>query len=243
MKLHICNFSSGASLACGIAFVLILSMTISYAHTTFEVTPGVLAPTNEIHLLKYVIPVLKKAQTGGRINFVATNCGENIMYLGSFPAINVKKPTKYQAGVLAIREMLLDNINVKVRKGSYDVIVIDIGAVPDRMLRTKISFIRFTPIEQYNPSLAIPVIANTKSVRAAVSRYGFHSLPIPFDHALVNPASGLPHLPELLTNVTMNQAFDTVARTFGGIVVYGVCPKSRLYTVSFLDPRGFNDAR
>jgi hypothetical protein len=51
------------------------------------------------------------------------------------------------------------------------------------------------------------------------------------DMILVQPAGGLPHLPGVLTDLTVDQALDVVAKTFRVIVLYGFCPSSAQYDV------------
>jgi hypothetical protein len=43
---------------------------------------------------------------------------------------------------------------------------------------------------------------------------------------VVEPREGLPHLPETIQNMTVDQALDVIARTFKGIVIYGECARS-----------------
>jgi hypothetical protein len=47
--------------------------------------------------------------------------------------------------------------------------------------------------------------------------------PRPFSIGIAQPADGFPHLPAVITNVTMDQALDIVAKTFKGIVLYKFC--------------------
>jgi hypothetical protein len=50
---------------------------------------------------------------------------------------------------------------------------------------------------------------------------------------IIPPVENLPHLLTVLSNMTMDQALDEVAKTFHSIVLYGVCSHSRLYELSF----------
>ncbi|MGC2405114.1 MAG: hypothetical protein WA431_01755, partial [Candidatus Cybelea sp.] len=51
----------------------------------------------------------------------------------------------------------------------------------------------------------------------------FGLAPSIIDHLAGGPVKGAPHLPELMQNVTLDEQLDAVARTFKGIVTYGVC--------------------
>jgi hypothetical protein len=49
---------------------------------------------------------------------------------------------------------------------------------------------------------------------------------------------GAPHLPPLMTNVTVDDALDSVAQTFKGIVLYGACTQpdgKELFDINYID--------
>lgn len=64
---------------------------------------------------------------------------------------------------------------------------------------------------------------------AAADDVTFHRTYRPFSIIVVHPADGLPHLPPVLTDVTMDQALDLVSGTFRGVVLYGFCASANLY--------------
>lgn len=56
-----------------------------------------------------------------------------------------------------------------------------------------------------------------------------------YHYRLLQPADDLPHLPAEILNVTMDQALDMIARTWGVIVFYGACAAPSTYEVFFAD--------
>jgi hypothetical protein len=72
-------------------------------------------------------------------------------------------------------------------------------------------------------------------------KLGVFSPPIPTNELLVQPAEGLPHIPRLMTNVTMDEALGFVARAFRGIVLYGACTEQHLFRTHFVGGVYFDD--
>jgi hypothetical protein len=56
---------------------------------------------------------------------------------------------------------------------------------------------------------------------------------LPVSIGIGQPAEGRPHLPGVITNVTMDQALDLVAKTFRGIVLYEFCTPLDQYEIYF----------
>jgi TonB family protein len=103
---------------------------------------------------------------------------------------------------------------------------------------------RSASLEQYNPSLVIESLLGTPEVTAEEARLRLRVPLSLYDMPVVQPAEGRPHMPSILSNMTVDQILDSVAVTFHGIVVYGICPESsrrKMYTVRFfggLEPQG-----
>jgi hypothetical protein len=87
---------------------------------------------------------------------------------------------------------------------------------------------------------AIFAIEGSHEVVTAMNTHGIHRDSRPFSLFTAGPDENLPHLPEAISNVTMDQALDLVALTFGGIVEYGTCEKQPTYTVHFIGGRDFD---
>jgi hypothetical protein len=52
------------------------------------------------------------------------------------------------------------------------------------------------------------------------------------------PSNGAPHLPKVMQNVTVDEALDSVARVFNGVVLYGTCKLpdgNELFRVDYID--------
>jgi hypothetical protein len=56
-----------------------------------------------------------------------------------------------------------------------------------------------------------------------------------FSIGVNSPAAGLPHLPDVITNLAVDQALDLVAKTFRGVVLYQYCKSAAEYAVFFAD--------
>ena len=92
-------------------------------------------------------------------------------------------------------------------------------------------------MEQYNPTLAIGAIESTKEVEAAMRKLQVRPVPAIGVQLLAEPAKGLPHFPPSMKNVTVEQALDSIAKTFKDVVVYGAC--TRLFWVGLVGVDGF----
>ena len=91
------------------------------------------------------------------------------------------------------------------------------------LLSTKIHVLTFTPRQRYNVQDAIWAIEQTKEVEGKVRELKLEYSPTVFTGRVLEPAAGLPHLPMSLRNVTMDEALDRVAQTFGELIIYGEC--------------------
>jgi hypothetical protein len=50
---------------------------------------------------------------------------------------------------------------------------------------------------------------------------------------LVRPAEGLPHLPELVMDATVDQVLDMIVKTFHGTILYETCAPPEQYDIVF----------
>lgn len=179
---------------------------------------------NEDAVLKYLRPALNSAGKAARLYYRAP-CQATDRDPVPFPLTEVQPPSKGKIGVTAVREMFRNNKDVMVTEGRSEIIRIRIGKISAAILQTKISLLTLKPMGQYNPTLAISAIESTKDVEVAMRRLGLRLPPTFFVQLLAEPAKGLPHLPPSMRNVTVDQALDSVAKTFRGIVIYGACPR------------------
>lgn len=106
------------------------------------------------------------------------------------------------------------------------------------ILRTKIRRLGLNGYQQYGSASAILAILESPEMRDAGKRFDLDTRLQVIDIIVGGPISGAPHLPPVLKNVTVDQAFDAIAQTFGAVVLYQYCEppggnKSfRVYAVS-----------
>lgn len=149
-------------------------------------------------------------------------CDDKIKGFGPrFPKIAARQPQG--RGLAAVQSVFgPDTKDISV-VGDAGVVRITVGYVPDLILKTKVAVVKFTPEDQYNEVLAIAAIEDAPEVHATMERHGIRTPITTLSYPMRMPAPGLPHLPEYLSNLTVDQALDEVARTFGGVVHYGEC--------------------
>jgi len=181
---------------------------------------------NEDVVLGSLRPVLRSSGYAGRIYFggqcaaVGSGGGNEFVY---FPATEVHQPTG--SGVKEIESIFRDNGSVTVSKESDKVVSIRIGQPSTTILQTRVPNFRTASLAQYNASGAIGSLLDTPEVTAEMARRRLR-VPLTLYNMLVaQPAEGLPHMPNILRDMTADQILDSVAVTFQGVVVYGICPE------------------
>lgn len=186
-------------------------------------------------LLTLLRPALRTAREDGRVYYGGTypaNTGEIV----PFPVLQIEAPPTGDLGLVAVRDIFRAQSGVTIgeRPG---IIAVTIGDPTLAVLSTKIRMLSLTPVEQYNPTLAINAIEATNEVGAGMQQLRFKTPQITLSEQLVTqPARGLPHLPPSMKDLTLDQALDSVARTFKGIVFYGACEEpsgDNLMTLEF----------
>jgi hypothetical protein len=98
---------------------------------------------------------------------------------------------------------------------------ITIGTPSTAILQTRIQTLTLDSFAQYAGLGAVEAIKESSEVSA-------DRLKVSTTNSLLTifwngPRPGDPHLPRLLRAVTVDEALDSVARTFKGIVFYGIC--------------------
>jgi hypothetical protein len=154
-----------------------------------------------------------------------------------FPAVFLQLSSAGVTGLDAIRQIFQDDPNVTVAQDRSGMIRITIGSVSTAILQTKIQALTLSPDDQYSAPLAVGAVENTPEIRAAERSLGL-SQPLtgigPFEGA---PIAGAPHLPKVMQNITVDEALDSVARIFKGIITYGICTKpdgKSLFKLNFI---------
>jgi hypothetical protein len=188
---------------------------------------------NQREVMGALWPVLRSAGQPGRLNVLAY-CPPNYRSRLVFPRVRVLPAPEGSSGLTAAKAVFSQDKNVLVSQSADGIFHIVVGHVPEAVLHTAIARLDFDVVGQYNSWAAIDGIVQSDEVQTAMKRLKlrrplkYYAIPV------VPPLEGLPHLPTTVTNVTMDQALDLVAKTFQGIVLYELCETSDLYDISFL---------
>jgi len=182
---------------------------------------------SEDALIEYLGQALAHTGKAVRVYFHG-NCyaGEEMRVL--FPVIELQPPAKGKTGIEAVREIFRNDKNVKVQDDGSGIIKIWIGSVSSKILNTRLPSLRMDEDAQYNPDGpggAIAMIELTTAMKNAMDKLGVRQMSVFFLGAMEPPEKTLPHLPPSMENVTADQALDSIAKTFPGVVVYGECTK------------------
>lgn len=184
--------------------------------------PYAISRHNEGIVLKWVRPVLRDSGYAGLIEYSGF-CRTNHPAYVEFPKIGISQP-RQTTPLDAIRDIFADNMAVKISEEPNKVIIINIGSPSVAIIHTKISSLRLAPIIQYNPGIAVYAIMGAGQVKARMDQLNFHTTQyINFGMLVAEPAPGLPHLPAVLKDISVEEIFKLIAQTFHGIVVYGTC--------------------
>lgn len=194
---------------------------------------------NETVALKYLWWSFKHARRGGRLYYSVADCdGEPWKF--PFPEIHIRRPTINTADVATVRAMFARDARVKVTDNN-GTIRIKFGEIPMTILRTRITKINFSPEDQYNAELAVLAIEHAPEVQLRMHELGIHTLELPMNMLIEEPAPGRVHLPPAMKSITMDKALDVVATTFNGLVETGYCRNKRLIDNNFTGGTYFDD--
>lgn len=191
---------------------------------------------DEANILKYLRPALEASPTIAVRLIYATKCaaGANIPPI---PPIRLQEASRPNTGFSAVRMIFQGDDNVAVTEWPKGIVRIRIGDVPEELLRTHTRVFRLQPIEQYNPSLVIGALKNTKEMEGAMVALGLRPSSVLHMELLTLPQKGAPHFPPVLQDVTANRVLDVLAESFRGVVTYGVCmqgPARRPFFINFV---------
>lgn len=160
-----------------------------------------------------------------RVNYEGT-CSQEYQhrFLGViFPRINVTTPLEEGTDVEKLRSIFLNDEKVSISQGEDGIIRVRIGEPDEEILKTRIESLTFDIDERFNATLAVEIIQGAPEVFASMDKLGL-TRPLTFRSILLGPPlDESPRLPETLKDVTMDEALDLVAITFGDIVMYGAC--------------------
>lgn len=223
--------------------VIILLCALTCGSQRVDASPsdqGAAHTRNKLEVLKFLWPVLKSFRKVGRIYYSA-RCNPSADLPVPFPQVGVQPPSKNETGLSAVQTIFRNATDVKVTEDKKGIIDIRIGRSRNTLLATEIHYLHFTPLEQYNRNMAIGAIEKAPEVQAALRGLGARFPAIVYSELIVQPEEGLPHLSPSMADVTVDQALDSVAKAFGGIVLFGSCEPPRLFTIEFAAGFGFDD--
>lgn len=178
----------------------------------------------ETAVLKYLELALHPTHLVGRLDFHGTCDYKSGGYV-LFPTINTEPPPNGVSGLAAVREIFRNDPNVVVTESSSQIIRIKIGKISSIILNTKLPKLKLSQIARYNPAWpgAIDMIVESNNVSAAMAKLNVRHVSVLLMGGVQLPLETVPHLPQFLKDTTVNQAFDLIAKTFHGIVLYGEC--------------------
>jgi hypothetical protein len=194
-----------------------------------------LSDRNWHDFLTYFEPALKSSGGIGRLYYRGdcwTEFGEGI----SFPHLELERPSQSTVGHAALQAVFRKEKQVTIARSGARISRISIGNVSHDLLNTRIHVVAFTPTERYNVDQALLAIERTPEIEAKKRELKFEYPPTVSFSRVLKPAADLPHLPKSLKDVTMDEALDRVAETFGGFVSYGECLAAggrRFFTIDF----------
>jgi hypothetical protein len=192
----------------------------------------------ENEVIKYLQTALRPTGKAARIYFHGT-CNAGGTNGLRFPEIDVQPPAESETGLDAVRAIFRNDKGVMVTESRSGVIRISIGDVFTQILNARLPSLRLNQPARYNPDGpggAIDTIEQAAAVKTAMRKLGVSQGPV-FYIGLREPAIRTrPHLPRSMKNVTVDQALDSVAKTFPGVVVYSECTQpggGRLIDIKF----------
>lgn len=218
------NKRFGLAMACVFLFGAI---DISLATPPISVDGGV---KNERSFLRFLQHEMGGAKKFARVYYAA--CGQDEKMPIPFPKLRLRSTSTRKASLTA-KEAFDGNPQVKVFEDTGNVIRIRIGNPTETLLHVRISKITFSPMQRYNSNLAIGTIMGAKEVQDAMRALNFKLPQVSPTMLLTEPATTNPHLPGIMTNITVDRAMDDVATTFRGVVFYGFCAQQNTVDIGF----------
>ncbi|QRP64146.1 hypothetical protein I6J77_01360 [Rhodanobacter sp. FDAARGOS 1247] len=220
------------------AMLLVILITWGSGFNDLEASPSGQRTTwseneaNQEAMLAYLKPILKSAGRVARIYYLGPCKKYGDYYAVSFPHVRVLPPSRSSTAISAVRDIFRNDDNIDISDGPDGIIRIVIGRPPVALLKTKLAILTFDQSQRYTESLALWRIMDNKEVDDVERKLHFYPDGPPLRISLgENSIEGAPHLPASMTNLTVDQALDSVAKNFGVMVLYGVCTEKHFYTI------------
>jgi hypothetical protein len=218
------------------ALFAIISLALGCDTSSADEAPDLQTAINaKLEVFRSVQEVLAKSNSAGRIYYRAI-CRPDEVKLNTFPqAIRfpslVTSPTTNGDTLAQLREMLSGNGNVTISKGRNKLVRINVGEVPNGILRTRISSIEFTHDQRTDPDAAISAVFLTKEVSEARRQLGVEPVLRVENRLSPGPYAKGPLLPIALKGLSIDEILDVVAVTFNVTVVYGACAQPQVFDI------------
>jgi hypothetical protein len=200
-------------------------------------TLSVVSTPANVGLGHAVVNYLRPVLVGGaaRVDYAGVCPGSDKLLL---PDVAVQAAPQGTTGITAVRDIFRDDPQVTEMQDRSGMLRITIGTVSTTVLQTTIPSLTLSPPAQYTPRDAVYAIAMTANNYAKEHRLNFGIAETVLDVIARGPAKGDPHLPPVMKNVTVDEALNSVAKTFKGIVLYGSCKKpdgKELFRSDYID--------
>lgn len=188
---------------------------------------------------------LKATSGAARLYLTDADCSSPYLYGADFPKFHSRPAATIDSPLAAVRSVFAGEPGVAVSERTPGLVGIrlgDIGAA-DALLKTTMPRVNLSPLAQWNDLDAIAAITGYRTIRDAEARQGLKGAGGLSDHLVQGPDHDVAHLPPTLHDLTMDEALDRVATTFGGIVIFATCRKDdwRGYVVEFVPVRDWDD--
>ena len=213
------------------SFVFLTMCTVAVAWSEDRVSRQQ-GEQNEATVLRYLRPILQSSGATARIYYRA-DCQSDPDYPIPFPRLTLRQPRARYRNASVVGDVFRNNAAIAVTRTERGLFHIRIGKVPEELLQTKISNVSFKTSEQYDIHSAFRVIENTVEFRRKQRQLRVRAISRPYDLPVQAPMEGLPHLPPSLKKVTVDQALDEIAKTFGVVIVFGYCSSPPTYDLTY----------
>jgi hypothetical protein len=176
-------------------------------------------------------PLLAR-ELAGRIYYVSPDCRDApVGQPVPFPRASHNLKIGSRGVEAAVRRSFTGIKSVVIKREPNQFVRIFLGRLPDKtILATRLSNVSLSESEQRSPILAIWAILNSTEVQATEKALGLSS---PIVVMTGPPPRGPVTLPTSISDMTVDQAFDLVARRFNGFVLFGSCQHMPIFDVSF----------
>lgn len=159
-----------------------------------------------------------------------------------WPTFSIPFPTKERAmpgnddSLDRVRHLVSGDPTLVVSMKADGIIVISTGGANPELLKTRISRLKFSDVERYNPHYTFSTLLSAPEVESAEQKLRL-SLPNTICCGLGElPSKGRPHLDRIYTNITVQEILSEELLTFNGVAVYEECKRpdgSSIYDMNF----------